>query len=823
MPMLLIHAGVLVLLLCSITRVTAAAVAAAVPAAGADQELFAWGRNAEGQLGVSDRVDRFLPVPASALRGHRARAVALGAAHAVAVLDNGGSNNNAGGGRAWSAGADDAGQLGNEGRSGDGGAACAGPGEHRNAVNATQAAYHSRNVQSVCAGANHSLVWTQEGELFAWGANYNGQLGVGDKKAHYEIMRVADADPVRQAACGGQHSLALTTNGKLVPRFTPAAVRRLGAGQSFSLAFCEDGALWAFGDNSEGRLGTEGPDTRTSATPMQVAMGGVAVKDFACGRQHVVALGADGKIYAWGANNVGQLGVGDTLPRMKPTRIRSFDSSHVHNTLHTLHLSSWYTYINLTSPQVDFVSAGEDSSLAVMSTGALYSWGGAAAASIAVTGVEASSNNRGGRSKPTLALPPQDRSPILAIAAGGYAHAYGGHSLAITAEGSLYAWQTTSSSATTQGWNAHGQLGVAPVEDSDGIRATPKKLRLNGVRTIAYACSFNRSKQKCCTAHRAYLFLSQAKLGRVAAGQSATAILTETGEVYTFGANEFGVLGRGDFRPQDLGKGPKDVQVDGYQVIEMCVGYGHMLALTSEGRLTTNWDGRCTLGDATFMGNSDTVTTASESKLNPATTTPKRMHLMSSQQHNLLRDRAAPALVAYLTEERIATIAAGQYHSIAITRDGRAFTWGYNRDYELGLGQTHSLQSTCCMHVTAECQPTNLRMRTGDNMDRVLPQAVPGLEGKKLVAAAAGGYHSLVVTDDGSMFGFGLNNYGQVGGPYEKSFVKTPSSVPVATDSQHGRLASRHYKCPLAHGTRSLSAKMESYSLGVAVTPASSG
>jgi alpha-tubulin suppressor-like RCC1 family protein len=50
-------------------------------------------------------------------------------------------------------------------------------------------------------------------------------------------------------------------------------------------------------------------------------------------------------------------------------------------------------------------------------------------------------------------------------------------------------------------------------------------------------------------------------------------------------------------------------------------------------------------------------------------------------------------------------VVAGQYHSFAISSKGEMYGWGYNRDYELGVG---------------------------DNMDRVLPQAVTAPQGHKV-------------------------------------------------------------------------------------------
>ena len=99
-----------------------------------------------------------------------------------------------------------------------------------------------------------------------------------------------------------------------------------------------------------------------------------------------------------------------------------------------------------------------------------------------------------------------------------------------------------------------------------------------------------------------------------------------------------------------------------------------------------------------------------------------------------------------------------RYHSLALTKEGHVYVWGYNRDYELGLN---------------------------DNMDRVLPQENPTLTNRKVAVISAGSYHNLAVTSDGSVFSWGLNNYGQLGRVAEK-FGKFPAQVSIAAGGRKG-------------------------------------
>ena len=55
-------------------------------------------------------------------------------------------------------------------------------------------------------------------------------------------------------------------------------------------------------------------------------------------------------------------------------------------------------------------------------------------------------------------------------------------------------------------------------------------------------------------------------------------------------------------------------------------------------------------------------------------------------------------------------------------------------------------------------------------------QAIPSLQGKQVVTAAACGYHSMAVTSEGDLYTWGLNNYGQLGQSSRKD--QTTSKIP---------------------------------------------
>jgi alpha-tubulin suppressor-like RCC1 family protein len=85
----------------------------------------------------------------------------------------------------------------------------------------------------------------------------------------------------------------------------------------------------------------------------------------------------------------------------------------------------------------------------------------------------------------------------------------------------------------------------------------------------------------------------------------------------------------------------------------------------------------------------------------------------------------------------VTDIAAGSAHSLAVGEGGVVYTWGYNERGQLGLGDH------------------------GDGTERNVPTEVP--EVTKVVAVAAGSYHSFALSRDGTVMACGNNDYGQLG------------------------------------------------------------
>lgn len=244
-------------------------------------------------------------------------------------------------------------------------------------------------VVQVAAGETHSLAVTSTGQLYAFGSNYYGQLGStggnGQSGANPRPSLVTlpgATGPVVQAAAGSDHSLAVTSTGQLFafgdnaagelgstanlgPHPTPALVSlpqpvvSAAAADFDSFAVTSAGQLYSWGNNQHGQLGYSTGLGTNNPTPTRVSLPPAAggVVQVAAGDSHTLVLTSSGQVFAFGFNHYGELGNStgnqgnSDYPVPTPVVLKGADGPAVQ------------------------IAAGDEFSLALTSTGQLYTFG----------------------------------------------------------------------------------------------------------------------------------------------------------------------------------------------------------------------------------------------------------------------------------------------------------------------------------------------------------------------------------------------------------------------------------------------------------------
>ncbi len=179
------------------------------------------------------------------------------------------------------------------------------------------------SATDVAVGAQHACALTATKEVYCWGYNGSGELGTGDTVHSSAARKVVGLPPADSITAGTSHTCAKTGT-----------------------------TAWCWGDNSFAQLGVN-PATagEFSVTPIQVTLGN-GVGSIATGAFHTCAAktGIPARLFCWGRNQAGQLGLGDTADRLAPTEV------------------------NLPNSPV-FLAAGTDHTCTTVFNAGLFCWG----------------------------------------------------------------------------------------------------------------------------------------------------------------------------------------------------------------------------------------------------------------------------------------------------------------------------------------------------------------------------------------------------------------------------------------------------------------
>ena len=217
-------------------------------------------------------------------------------------------------------------------------------------------------------------------ELYCWGSNTKGQLGVGDETPSTTPARVyldSSLGAVK-VSTGFDHACAVATDGTVqcwgwgndgrlgygssADSFTPTSTSSLGTGRTavdvstswqHSCALLDDGSVVCWGEGGNGKLGNGGTQTKYSPYPVTGFGPSTPVKQISTGQQHTCALLVNGSVSCWGSNSYGELGRGDTSGiNTQPELVAGLENKNI------VH-----------------IDAGWHNTCAVEDTGDAYCWG----------------------------------------------------------------------------------------------------------------------------------------------------------------------------------------------------------------------------------------------------------------------------------------------------------------------------------------------------------------------------------------------------------------------------------------------------------------
>jgi alpha-tubulin suppressor-like RCC1 family protein len=203
-------------------------------------------------------------------------------------------------------------------------------------------------IQEVAVGDNFMIALSREGEVFSFGSNSAGQLGLGHIRNVDTAKRVpivASKDTVSKDTAL-KHAVSKDTDSKDAASKLTASIKSIAVGATHVLALCLEGNVYAWGSNQYGQLGHQ--RNRYDSQPTLIEMP-EKITALAAGTHFSLALAESGNVYAWGWNGFGQLATHDTGPRSTPTQV-----------------------LGLT--QIQAIAAGEMHALA-LGKRALYGWG----------------------------------------------------------------------------------------------------------------------------------------------------------------------------------------------------------------------------------------------------------------------------------------------------------------------------------------------------------------------------------------------------------------------------------------------------------------
>jgi alpha-tubulin suppressor-like RCC1 family protein len=584
--------------------------------------------------------------------------------------------------------------------------------------------YGTNSYTQVSTGYDYTMAIDTTGALYVWGQNSDGRLGDGTIISRSSPTKIGTSSwiaidagytqPVAIALDGTAYSAAgtppyavssLTALNVNSTTVTYSSWSFVNAGGSTQSAIDTTGSLymWGYQKTLSGYYtfipGTYGLQSLVYPTKIVSTNSWSSIST---GSQHVAAITSTGSLFTWGYNGYGNLGDNTTVDKTSPVQIGTSSWSAVAVNMPT---SALYNYTT-----------------GILSDGSLYSWGSNQYGQLAdYTTVS--------KSSPVLLNSVTDALTGSAVPSWTFIETGDTHTAALTTTGVLWAWGLNTfgqlGDNTTNSRSAAVKIGTSSWTTLSAGGAITQVIHSNGnlygwgrnaEGQLGDRSNSNRSSPVVVIAYNETLNV-YSSWSAVSAGNYHTAAIDSTGGLYAWGQNAYGNLGNNttvdNISPVKIGTNSWS---------KVGAGWFQTMGIDNAGRLYGwGYNGVGQLGD-------NTVTT-----------------------------RSSPVQIGTSSWSAVAVSVSNSF-AAAITSAGNLFTWGFNTQYQLGDGTTITRSSPVAITIYNEATYVY----------------------SSWSAVSAGGTHTAAITSARALFAWGLNNVGQLG---DGTTINKLSPVLIASGS----------------------------------------
>ena len=661
------------------------------------------------------------------------------------------------------------------------------------------------NIQ-VSLGYKFSLALKQDGTVWSWGQNNNGELGLGNTTEYSEPQQITDIkEKITDVKTGYYHSIALTEKGEvytwgyngngqlgngtredsLVPVKVTGLenIAKIDAYKYITIALTQNGEVYVWGSGYGAKpvklnftrkiIDVSGnlvlAENRKAYNLDETKSYGKDLIKVVAGYNHYLGLTSDGEVYAWGSNSYGQLGNGNNTSSSTAVKVVTPDGKS-----------------NMTN--IVDISAGDSYSIITDKDGKVYTFG--------YYGDYRTANTV--HSNKPVEIQDLYKTELVAASEGG-------HTAIVDWDGNVY----------TVGLNDYGQLGLKDTTTRSKfekigeleISCEPARITLNVGESkdisLALSSSFNLKNNK----------QASGEVNKTIENETIASLAgnTVTGNAIgktMLNATYEGIIGTLNTKIQKFNKNV-EVEVlpkNGKVTPKVEAGDGFTVELKADGTVWShgqNQYGQLGVGDTNSYNE------------------PQKVKIIKNTIKN--EDGSKTDI-----EDTIKDISVGNYQVLALGQTGKVYAWGYGENGQLGIGSGYNHESPVVVTDIYKNQLQDIvKVEAGENVSFAitskgkvyawgngyssraqlldLPENAVDITSKyvltgdgkvydistkeqlsivgKIVDLDEGTNHTVMLTNDGRAYAIGDNTYGQLSNG--NNVPSETSPVAVRKDSEN--------------------------------------